>query len=81
MTTSRREFLKRGTWMALAAGVPLSLPQRALGMSVPIAKTATVVSVCVLTLLTIMGAKRLFYLILQVEISNQSVQIVWMDSE
>ena len=32
MTSSRREFLKRGTWMALAAGVPLSLTQRVPGM-------------------------------------------------
>jgi uncharacterized protein DUF6916 len=32
MTSSRREFLKRGTWMALAAGIPLSLTQRVPGM-------------------------------------------------
>ena len=32
MSNSRREFLKRGTWMALAAGVPLSLTEHALGM-------------------------------------------------
>lgn len=32
MRSSRREFLKRGTWMALAAGVPLSLSENALGM-------------------------------------------------
>ena len=31
MTSSRREFLKRGTWMALAAGVPLSLSEKASG--------------------------------------------------
>lgn len=32
MTSSRREFLKRGTWMALVAGIPLSLSEKALGM-------------------------------------------------
>jgi hypothetical protein len=32
MSSSRREFLKRGTWMALAAGVPLSLSEHVLGM-------------------------------------------------
>jgi hypothetical protein len=32
MSNSRREFLKRGTWMALAAGVPLGLSGHALGM-------------------------------------------------
>jgi hypothetical protein len=31
MTSSRREFLKRGTLMALAAGVPLSLSDKTLG--------------------------------------------------
>jgi len=34
MTSSRREFLKRGTWMALAAGVPLSLTERVSGMEI-----------------------------------------------
>ena len=33
MSSSRRDFLKRGTLMALAAGVPLSLTERASGMS------------------------------------------------
>ena len=28
MTSSRRDFLKRGTWMALAAGIPLSLSEK-----------------------------------------------------
>ncbi len=32
MTSSRREFLKRGSWLALAAGVPLSLAGKAAGM-------------------------------------------------
>lgn len=31
MSSSRREFLKRGTFMALAAGVPLSLTENAFG--------------------------------------------------
>jgi len=31
MRSSRREFLKRGSWMALAAGVPLSLSENVLG--------------------------------------------------
>ena len=35
MSSSRRDFLKRGTWMALAAGVPLSLGEKALGMGIP----------------------------------------------
>lgn len=34
MRSSRRDFLKRGTWMALAAGVPLSLSEKTLGMGV-----------------------------------------------
>jgi hypothetical protein len=34
MTSSRREFLKRGTWMALAAGVPLSLSENTLVLGV-----------------------------------------------
>jgi hypothetical protein len=33
MSTSRRDFLKKGTLVALAAGVPLSLVQRAAGNS------------------------------------------------
>ena len=32
MSSSRREFLKRGTFMALAAGVPLALTEKAFGM-------------------------------------------------
>ena len=32
MSSSRREFLKRGTLMALAAGVPLALTEKASGM-------------------------------------------------
>lgn len=32
MTSSRREFLKRGSLMALAAGVPLGLSEKASGM-------------------------------------------------
>lgn len=31
MSSSRREFLKRGTLVALAAGVPLALTEKALG--------------------------------------------------
>ena len=31
MSSSRREFLKRGSWMALVAGVPLSLSENILG--------------------------------------------------
>jgi hypothetical protein len=34
MTSSRREFLKRGTLMALVAGVPLSLSENTLGIGV-----------------------------------------------
>ena len=33
MSNSRREFLKRGTLMALAAGVPLGLGEHALGLT------------------------------------------------
>jgi hypothetical protein len=33
MKSSRREFLKRGTFVALAAGVPLALTEKAFGMS------------------------------------------------
>ena len=33
MSSSRREFLKRGTFVALAAGVPLALTEKAFGMS------------------------------------------------
>jgi hypothetical protein len=32
MSSSRREFLKRGTFVALAAGVPLVLTEKAFGM-------------------------------------------------
>ena len=32
MSSSRREFLKRGTFVALAAGVPLTLTGKAFGM-------------------------------------------------
>ena len=32
MSSSRREFLKRGTFVALAAGVPLGLTEKAFGM-------------------------------------------------
>ena len=34
MSSSRREFLKRGSWVALAAGVPLSLSGKVLGIGV-----------------------------------------------
>lgn len=34
MTSSRREFLKRNTLMALVAGVPLGLSEKALGIGV-----------------------------------------------
>ena len=34
MTSSRREFLKRGSLMALAAGVPVSLAEKASGMGI-----------------------------------------------
>lgn len=40
MSSSRREFLKRGTLMALAAGVPLSLTEKASGMGTATSKTA-----------------------------------------
>jgi uncharacterized protein DUF6916 len=33
MSSSRREFLKRGTFVALAAGVPLALTEKVSGMS------------------------------------------------
>jgi len=32
MSSSRREFLKRGTWLVLASGVSLGLTERGLGM-------------------------------------------------
>jgi hypothetical protein len=32
MSSSRREFLKRGTWMTLLAGVPLGLSENVLGL-------------------------------------------------
>jgi hypothetical protein len=35
MKSSRRDFLKRGTLGALAAGVPLSLSEKAFGMGMP----------------------------------------------
>jgi hypothetical protein len=34
MSSSRREFLKRGTFVALAAGVPLALTGKASGMGI-----------------------------------------------
>ena len=34
MRSSRREFLKRGSWLALAAGVPLGLAESTLGIGV-----------------------------------------------
>ena len=34
MKSSRREFLKRGTFVALAAGVPLALTKKAFGMGI-----------------------------------------------
>ena len=40
MSSSRREFLKRGTLMALAAGVPLALTEKASGMVTASSKTA-----------------------------------------
>ena len=40
MSSSRREFLKRGSLMALAAGVPLSLTEKASGMGTATSKTA-----------------------------------------
>ena len=35
MSSSRREFLKRSTFGALAAGVPLALTEKAFGMGTP----------------------------------------------
>src|SRR5262249_3897036 len=40
MSSSRREFLKRGTLMALSAGVPLALTEKASGMGTATSKTA-----------------------------------------
>lgn len=40
MSSSRREFLKRGSLMALAAGVPLALTEKASGMGTASSKTA-----------------------------------------
>jgi hypothetical protein len=40
MSSSRREFLKRGTLMALAAGVPLALTEKASGMVTATSKSA-----------------------------------------
>ena len=34
MKSSRREFLKRGTFVALAAGVPLALTEKVFGMGI-----------------------------------------------
>ena len=40
MSSSRRTFLKQGTLMALAAGVPLALTEKASGMGSSTSKTA-----------------------------------------
>src|SRR5215510_12022535 len=40
MSSSRREFLKRGTFVALAAGVPLALTEKASGMGISTSKAA-----------------------------------------
>lgn len=40
MSSSRRKFLKQGTLMALAAGVPWSLAEKASGMGTSTSKTA-----------------------------------------
>lgn len=40
MSRSRREFLKRGTFMALAAGVPLAFTKNAFGMNTATSKTS-----------------------------------------
>ena len=40
MSSSRRTFLKQGTLMALAAGVPLALTEKVSGMGTSISKTA-----------------------------------------
>ncbi len=40
MSSSRREFLKRGMFVALAAGVPLALTEKASGMGISISKAA-----------------------------------------
>lgn len=40
MSSSRRDFLKRGTLMALAAGVPLALTEKASGMVTATSKSA-----------------------------------------
>lgn len=40
MSSSRREFLKRGTLGALAAGVPLALSQKASGRTIATSPTA-----------------------------------------
>src|SRR4030095_9732617 len=44
MTSSRREFLKRGSWMALAAGLPLSLAEKASGMGIIASPAETILS-------------------------------------
>lgn len=41
MKSSRREFLKRGSWMALAAGVPLALSENIPGMRVNASSAAS----------------------------------------
>ena len=40
MSSSRRDFLKRGTFVALAAGVPLALTEKAFGMGTTKSSTA-----------------------------------------
>jgi hypothetical protein len=40
MRSSRREFLKRGTFVALGAGVPLALAEKAFGMGAANSKAA-----------------------------------------
>ena len=40
MSSSRREFLKRGTFVALAAGFPLALTEKAYGMGTSTSKSA-----------------------------------------
>ena len=40
MSSSRREFLKRGMFVALAAGSPLALTEKAFGMSTTTSATA-----------------------------------------
>jgi|SRR6185369_15270770 len=40
MSSSRRDFLKRGTFVALAAGVPLALTEKAFGMGTSTSKAS-----------------------------------------